>query len=854
MGQQHLQGLFHDPYGLEHPYEPAPTERFPRDPVADQPVELGVETRPAGAAESVGADWSADGPGEKGRTDGVWVRDDDERSYWRVPLPAFRHGQRVTYRLHARQGDQHLSSQAFSFVVAGWCSVEDVVDYQLTPEGLELVCACEDPALQPRLAISFRSSAERIETFNDSHLLRIRLAAKASGVRTADKQEAADEPEQLALLSQPSAASRKSAVLGFGMGQFQVVEETAERIGIATENLRVTVHRRPCRLEVFRSDGTLLIGEVRPPAWLTDGQGRALRVRQTFASPPAEAFCGFGERFNALNQRGNGLDVRVFDQYKNQGRRTYLPVPFCLSSRGYAQYIATHRHVTYDLAASHPDRWSFDAEVGPAGELEYYLIRGEPKRAITAFTELTGKPALPPTWAFGPWMSGNEWNSQARVMEEVRQTIEHDIPATVLVIEAWSDESTFYIWNDAQYTPRPADEPFTYDDFTFPPDGRWPDPKGMIDEFHRLGIRVLLWQIPVMRRPEFTEGLDEPHPQHDLDEAHMLEQRYCVREADGRPYRICPFWFHGGLVLDVTHPEAMEWWLGKRAYLLDELGIDGFKTDGGEHLWGRDLRFADGRQGDELWNLYPNLYVGAYHRFAREKRDGDAITFSRAGFTSAQAHPCHWAGDENSTWAAFRASLLAGLNAGLSGISFWGWDLAGFSGEIPSAELYLRAAAMAAFCPIMQYHSEYNAHREPCRDRTPWNIAERTGEPAVIDVYRQFARLRMRLLPYIEAEAAHCAVTGEPLMRPLFLDWPHDPEAWQIADQYCFGRALLVAPVIEPGVTQRRLYLPHGEWEDFWDRTRLAGSRWITRSAPLDIMPVYRRLDASWPGLAVWPE
>ncbi|HBY94144.1 MAG TPA: hypothetical protein DEP84_09315 [Chloroflexi bacterium] len=109
----------------------------------------------------------------------------------------------------------------------------------------------------------------------------------------------------------------------------------------------------------------------------------------------------------------------------------------------------------------------------------------------------------------------------------------------------------------------------------------------------------------------------------------------------------------------------------------------------------------------------------------------------------------------------------------------------------------------------------------------------------------------MRLLPYIEAEAAHCAATGEPLMRPFFLDWPDDREAWEISDQYCFGRALLVAPVVEPGSTHRWLYLPAGEWEDLWDGTRLDGSRWISRPAPIDVIPVYRRVGASWPNLSI---
>jgi len=796
-----LQGLFHNPYGLEHPYEQEPTERFPRHPMAGESVALGVATWPSRAAEAVWATWQRESSLEEGQAGGRWERDAQGHSYWRVELPPFAYRERVTYRLHAQQDKRHISTEDFSFVATGWSPVKEVIRHRIAPQNLVLECKAGDPALRPRVTMCFPTP----------YTLRLRLAGLDSA-----------PPENIECHA-----------------SFRVMEETDKHIILVTEGVECRIHLQPFRLEVYRRDGTPLLLETEAMAWLMGESNRPLRVRQNFASPSAEGFYGFGERYNTLDQRGNTLDIRVFDQYKNQDRRTYLPVPFFLSSRGYGHYLATNRHVAYDLAASHPDRWSFDAELGPDAALEYHLIADEdPKHIITGFTDLVGKPTLPPKWAFGPWMSGNEWNSQAVIMDQVQKTIEHRIPATVLVIEAWSDEATFYIWNDAKYEPKPGGDAFSYDNFTFPPDGRWPDPKGMVDELHRLGIRVLLWQIPVMKK------LDEPHAQHDADEACMIEKGYCVHDADGQPYRVRPPWFRDGLVLDVTNPDAVRWWLSKRAYLLDELGVDGFKTDGGEHLWGRDLHFADGRQGDELWNLYPNLYVGAYHRFVQENRQGDGITFSRAGFTGAQAHPCHWAGDEDSTWEAFRYSILAGLNVGVSGIPFWGWDLAGFSGELPSAELYLRAAAMAVFCPIMQYHSEYNEHRQPCRDRTPWNIAERTGEPEVIETYRRFAQLRMELLPYIETEAAHCSVTGEPLMRALFLDWPEDPVAWKITDQYCFGRALLVAPVVEPGVTQRHLYLPAGEWEDFWDGTHLTGNQWITRPVPLDIIPVYRRLDA----------
>src|SRR5690606_38311546 len=119
---------------------------------------------------------------------------------------------------------------------------------------------------------------------------------------------------------------------------------------------------------------------------------------------------------------------------------------------------------------------------------------------------------------------------------------------------------------------------------------------------------------------------------------------------DGSLHKVRPFWFRNGWLWDVTNPAARDWWLGKREYLLRDVGIDGFKTDGGEHLWSTEVVFADGRKGDEVWNEYPQLYTEAYYTFANQHRE--ALTFSRAGFTGSQKSPAHWAGDENSTWDA----------------------------------------------------------------------------------------------------------------------------------------------------------------------------------------------------------
>jgi alpha-glucosidase (family GH31 glycosyl hydrolase) len=510
-------------------------------------------------------------------------------------------------------------------------------------------------------------------------------------------------------------------------------------------------------------------------------------------------------------------------------------VPFFLSSDGYGLLVDGSTAVTFDIGRTVDDRWICRIPVDESGSVSFDLFTGSPDDIVRSMTAITGRPEPLPAWAHGLWMSSNEWNTQARVEREVALTHEHHIPATVLVIEAWSDESTFYVWNGARYQATPGSGRLTLNDFDFPADGPWPDPLAMTRRLHEQGIRLVLWQIPALK------ALDGPHPQQDADVAHAMEQQYVLSDEDGTPYRNPFFWFQNAFIPDFTNRAATDWWLSKRQYLLDEMGIDGFKTDGGEHLAGRGLRASDGRRGDELVNAYPNLYVGAYHRFTRRHRGGDTLTFSRAGHTGAGAYPAHWAGDENSTWEAYRRSIVAGLTAGLSGVIFWGWDLSGFSDDLPTTELYLRSAAMAAFCPIMQYHSEYNPSG-PSLDRTPWNVATyNNNDERAISIFRHFSRIRMNLLPYIVQEAAYAAEQGTPLMRSLFLDHPDDPVAWRIEDQYRFGRSLLVAPIVEEGATSRTLYLPHGEWVDFWTGELMSGGRWISTDAPIDRIPVFAR-------------
>lgn len=251
--------------------------------------------------------------------------------------------------------------------------------------------------------------------------------------------------------------------------------------------------------------------DPRSVAVLDDGE-RMHRVRFALRLEPGERVTGFGERYDALDHRGSSLDSIVFEQYKNQGaeRKTYLPMPFAhvVGGEGWGFHVHTSRRVWFDVAESENDRIWVEVEVDAASDagevLEVGFYDGTPTEVLDAFLTEVGRPTELPEWVFGLWASANEWNTQAEVMRQADLHREHDIPFGNLVIEAWSDESTFTAFRDAQYEPSADGGPHQLGDFTFPADGAWPDPQGMVDELHARDIRVHLWQIPLIKM--------RPHP------------------------------------------------------------------------------------------------------------------------------------------------------------------------------------------------------------------------------------------------------------------------------------------------------------------------------------------------------
>lgn len=582
---------------------------------------------------------------------------------------------------------------------------------------------------------------------------------------------------------------------------------------------------------------------------LTDGV-RVRRVRFALPLADGEHVTGFGERFDALDHRGAELDSVVFEQYKSQGaeRKTYLPMPFAhvVGGEGWGFHVRTARRAWFDIGASRPDRIVVEVETDvaagePAVTLAFY--HGAPTAVLDAFLAEVGRPEELPDWVFRLWASGNEWNTQAEVMRQMDLHRDFDVPVGSVVIEAWSDERTFTAFRDARYEVTEDGAPHRLSDFEFPADGAWPDPKGMVDELHARGIRVHLWQIPLVKA--------RPHPtgQARADALAAEREGVLIREPDARgalkPYRNRGWWFPLSTMPDLIDDRAARWWTGKRRYLVEEVGIDGFKTDGGEHAWGRELAYLDGTRGDEGNNRFPVAYAKAYGDLLRSAGKAP-VTFSRAGFTGSQAHGAFWAGDENSTWEAFRWSMFAGLSAAASGILYWGWDLAGFSGPLPTAELYLRATAASTFVPIMQYHSEFNHHRTPSRDRTPWNVAEQTGDDRVLEVFRNFAHLRERLVPYLVAEAAESVRASAPLMRPTYFEHPSLETAWTHPLQWFLGRDLFVSPVVTEGEAVHEVALPPGDWVDVWTGEPVPGDATLHMEVAFDRIPVFARASA-WP-------
>jgi alpha-glucosidase (family GH31 glycosyl hydrolase) len=333
------------------------------------------------------------------------------------------------------------------------------------------------------------------------------------------------------------------------------------------------------------------------------------------------------------------------------------------------------------------------------------------------------------------------------------------------------------------------------------------------------------------QRPPDAES-ERLHARPAENYAEGAEAGHYVRTTGGEPY-VGRWWMGTGSIVDFTSDPAREWWRELSRGIF-ELGVEGVKADDGEgYYFPPDARLADGRTAAEAAWEYGRLYrESTQDALDAVHGEGRGVVFGRSGWTGQQATGMLWGGDQASDFWSLRALLTSLLTCAASGFSNLSHDVGGYLGkrlaERCGPELLVRWAQLGALSPMMQAHGRFQ--------QEAW-----TYDATVLQLYREAVLLHERLVPYICAAAATAARTGLPVMRPLCLVDPDDAEGWAIADSYFLGPSLWVAPVLEEDATERRTYLPRGEWIDWWTGERLEGGRWVDAHSPLDRIPLWVR-------------
>ncbi|MBH8556102.1 glycoside hydrolase family 31 protein [Nostocaceae cyanobacterium CENA357] len=528
---------------------------------------------------------------------------------------------------------------------------------------------------------------------------------------------------------------------------------------------------------------------------------------------PQEHIYGLGERAAPLNLRTSGdkNKARTYRMWNYDAGGIYGPgtdpLYLCIPL-----YLGLHEEGSYLIfyENSFPASFSFQ-ELATAefegGALRYYFTAGTLPQLLERYTELTGRPPLPPRWAFGYHQSRWGYDKESALREAVKGFETHDIPVSAMHLD--------------------IDVLDNFRAFTIDPD-RFPHISELAEELVTKGIRLITIINPGVRASRKNRLFEEGRAQ----------DVFC-KLPNGKP-AIAPVWAGLCAFPDFTNPQARHWWSRQYEYLLD-LGITGFWHDMNEPgvfvLWGdpslpphSTWHSLEGRGGDhrEAHNFYGLLQAEAgYEALSEYQPERRPFIVSRSGWAGLQRYAWTWTGDIETSWEGLRQTIPTVLNLGLSGIPYSGSDIGGFKGN-PSAELYLRWFQISCFMAFCRTHSANNT-----KLRTPWSF----GEPT-LSIVRQFLQLRYRLMPYFYTLAWEASQTGHPLVRPLFWADTDNPQLWSIDDAFLLGDALLVAAIAQEGATSRAIALPKGHWYNFWNDALLEGGKQVNLKAPLEQIPL----------------
>ncbi|MFE2432351.1 alpha-xylosidase [Streptomyces sp. NPDC059373] len=547
----------------------------------------------------------------------------------------------------------------------------------------------------------------------------------------------------------------------------------------------------PWKLD-FTAAGRLLtsIGE-RGSGYATDPDDRHFMIGQLTLGV-GELIYGLGERFTPFVKNGQTVDIWQADG-GTSSEQAYKNIPFHLTNRGYGVFVNHPGKVSYEIGTEAVGQVQFSVE---DQSLEYFVIYGPtPKEILARYTALTGRPALPPAWSFGLWLSTSFTTDydEATVNRFVQGMTDREIPLSVFHFDCfWMRE---YQWSD-----------FVWDPDVFP------DPQGMLTRLKAQGLRICAWINPYIaqKSPLFAEGMREG---------------YLLRRPNGDVWQ-WDLWQPGMALVDFTNPAARDWYSDKLRGLLRQ-GVDCFKTDFGERV-PVEVTWYDGSDPERMHNYYAQIYNQVVFDLLREERgEGEAVLFARSATAGGQQFPVHWGGDCESTFGAMAESLRGGLSLGLSGFGFWSHDIGGFEGT-PTPAVFKRWVQFG----LLSSHSRLHGSKSY---RVPWDY----GEEAVA-VTRDFTRLKHRLVPYLYRAALQARDHGTPVMRAMVLEFPDDPACHQLDRQYMLGDDLLVAPVFsEDGTVD--YYVPEGTWTHLLTGERVAGPGWRRETHGFDTLPLLAR-------------
>jgi alpha-D-xyloside xylohydrolase len=556
-----------------------------------------------------------------------------------------------------------------------------------------------------------------------------------------------------------------------------MVHDGREAVTLTSGRLTVRVGRGDeWNLSFLDGDRPVTASGWRSMAMMDTPEGRFMTTELGLGV--GECVYGLGERFTPFVRNGQAVELWNEDG-GTSSEQAYKNVPFYMTNRGYGVFANHPERVSFEVGSEKVERVQFSV---PGECLDYFLIYGPtPQEVMECYTALTGRPALPPAWSFGLWLSTSfttDYDEQT-VTSFIQGMEDRDLPLHVFHFDCfWMKE---FHWVN-----------FEWDHDAFP------DPAGMLQRLKARGLRICVWINPYIaqRSALFDEG---------------MAAGYLVKRPDGSVWQ-WDLWQAGMGLVDFTNPDARRWYAEKLRALMD-MGVDCFKTDFGERI-PTDVVWFDGSDPFRMHNYYAYLYNKTVFEALEEKMGtGRAVVFARAATTGGQQFPVHWGGDSTATFESMAESLRGGLSLSMSGFGFWSHDMGGFE-QTASADVYKRWCAFG----LLSSHSRLHGSGSY---RVPWLF-----DDEAVDVLRVFTRLKCRLMPYLFGAAVQAHEHGAPVMRALTFAYPDDPACDMLDRQYMLGDSIMVAPVFTPdGVVD--YYLPAGRWTSYLTGEVKEGGRWL---------------------------